>query len=78
MSFAGFFALAIPAHASEIADCAHDRFLEAYSATKHGTIADVAAAAIALDKACLGDSPSRLDRDEFTAGVDRALGELRQ
>jgi hypothetical protein len=78
MSFAGLLALATPAYAGEIADCAHDRFLEAYASPKTNTVAgvlDASGVAVAL---CLGENPSKSDNAEFDAGVNRAFGELLQ
>jgi hypothetical protein len=78
MIFAGFLALATTAHAGEIADCAHDRFLEAYASPKTDSVAGVAEASQLAVKLCLGEHPTTADNAEFDAGVDRAFIELLQ
>jgi hypothetical protein len=73
MSFAGFLILATPAYAGEVADCAHDRFIEAYASPKG--IVETSDLAV---KVCLGEHPTAADNAEFDAGVDRAFVELLQ
>jgi hypothetical protein len=76
MSFAGVLALAIPAYAGEIADCAHDRYLEAMASPKTDTVAGILKASGLAVAICLGESPTTADNAEFDAGVDRAVIEL--
>jgi hypothetical protein len=79
ISFMGFLALATPAaYPGEIADCAHDRFLEAYASPKTDTIAGMIKASRLSLTVCLGDEPSWADQIEFNTGVDRAFDELWQ
>jgi hypothetical protein len=78
MSFAGLLALATPAHAGEIADCAHDRFLEAIAAPKANTIAGMVETSRLNLTFCLGEHPSEADFDEYEAGEARAYREAKQ
>jgi hypothetical protein len=78
MSLAGLLALATPAYAGEIADCAHDRFLEANASPKINTVVRMDEASALAVKICLGEHPSPADHAEFEAGADRAVSELLQ
>jgi hypothetical protein len=66
------------ANAGEIADCAHDRFIEAMASSKTNTLAGMTEAVAIAIKVCAGEQPPNADLDEFDAGVDRAIRELRQ
>jgi hypothetical protein len=71
-------ALMAAAHAGEVADCAHDRYLEAMDSPKTNTVAGILKASDFAVTFCLGQHSSAADNAEFDAGVDRAFGELMQ